>query len=194
MKNRACGKYFIVGIISVLILLLMAIFILIYSIYSCFSVPNILTFCEMLLGDFCSIFIFISSAVILFRIFNCYYIINDNNIEISYLVPRKGEKWYDCFFSSPYSYKYTYQNIITKFYLSDVLSISLVKDISLKGIGIRKNDLVITLRCGKNIVLKNGFFSKKQIKDLVQFMIKNKDIRLCDSVKERFIRKVRFLW
>lgn len=181
MKKCSSGILFWINILSSFVLLMLCVFMLLMYIFYYHIVSREYPF---VLSLIVIVPLVVVSLSILFKYSKCYYVIKNKDIELSFFEIKK--KWYDNLRVWKHIYDYKYQRDYYNFNIDDVLKIGLKSDLKLNRAYYSNDDIVILLENNKKIWIKKGIYSKKQIKEIVSFIKKNKKVIIGENLKKEY--------
>ena len=174
MKKSAKGKFVVTKTITCFIMIIIFIF---------SYILGLLGFLDV--GFFWYIFLFICMFIVLqevVRIFACFYVLDGDTLDISFLTIKKITKWYD-FMTLGRGAVYSYQNEYRKIKYKDILSIDLyVKEYVTRYIW-KKKLIFIELKNDEGLWIVDDVFSKKQLREIIKcIQHKNSKVDFSDDL------------
>lgn len=178
MKKYAKGKFVVTRAITCFIMIIIFIF---------SYILGLLGFLDV--GFFWYIFLFICMFIVLqevVRIFDCFYVLDGDTLDISFLTIKKRTKWYD-FMTIGRTAIYSYQKEHRKIKYKDILSIDLyVKEYVTRYIW-KKKLIFIELKNDEGLWIVDDVFSKKQLREIIKcIQEKNPKIIMGEALKKDF--------
>lgn len=185
MKKRALGSFCLQQYLLYLFLWSACLYIFFYEF---FSIEDIVFFVISYFIYFVAFVFFVFEGVqVIYKLWKCYYILNDESCTVSMLVGKKRKKWYDTFSVLPKGRihaKTTYQLTTFEIKYGDIIKLVCLGEINRSVSGLTVSDICIVLKDDKKAYLSRRQFSKKQVLEVINTIReKNKDVELGERLK-----------
>ena len=176
MKKYAKGKFVVTKTITCFTMIIIFIFSYILGLLGFLDIGLFWYVCL-----FICIFIVLQEVV---RIFDCFYVLDGDTLDISFLTIKKRTKWYD-FMTIGRGAVYSYQKEHRKIRYKDILSIDLyVKEYVTKYIW-KKELIFIELKNDEGLWIVDDVFSKKQLREIILLIQQNNSKFILDEELKR---------
>lgn len=185
MKKRALGSFCLQQYLLYLFLWSGCLYIFFYEF---FSIEDIVFLVISYFIYFVAFVFFVFEGVqVIYKLWKCYYILNDESCTVSMLVGKKRKKWYDTFSVLPKGRihaKTTYQLTTFEIKYGDIIKLVCLGEINRSVSGLTVSDICIVLKDDKKAYLSRRQFSKKQVLEVINTIReKNKDVELGERLK-----------